>query len=41
MIKKNISKFIINNDLSIKRAILKMNKLNPPILFSVNKKKYL
>ena len=39
MIKKNISKFIINNDLSIKRAILKMNKLNPPILFSVNKKK--
>lgn len=39
MYKRNISKFIISGDKDINKAIIKLNKVNPPILFVVDKKK--
>lgn len=39
MYKRNISNFIISADKDINEAIIKLNKVNPPILFVIDKQK--
>ena len=39
MIERNISKHIVLKDLTIKFGISKLNKVNPPILFVIDKSK--